>query len=69
MKSSSHEEKMIRITAWVPQKSLALLLRKQKSKKNQSEFLRSLIEDEAERLRSLEAHDVLYGVAGVKDID
>lgn len=70
MRSSGGEgEKLIRVTAWVPKKSLAVLLKKQKTKKNRSEFLRSLIEDEAERLRSWQAHDALYGIAGKRDID
>lgn len=69
MRSSPTNEKLIRVTAWVPEKSLDLLLKKQKTKKNRSEFLRSLIEDEAERLLSLKAHDALYGIAGPKDIE
>lgn len=69
MRSSPADDKLIRVTAWVPKESLTLLLKKQKTKKNRSEFLRSLIEDEAERLRSLKAHDALYGIAGQKDIE
>ncbi|MBI2340170.1 MAG: hypothetical protein HYU99_07400 [Deltaproteobacteria bacterium] len=62
-------EKLIRVTAWVPRKNLALLLKKQKKKTNQSRVIRTLIDDEVERLRSWQAHAPLYGIAGEKDID
>ena len=67
--TSTHEDKLIRVTAWIPQKSLKTLMKKKKSSVSQSELLRTLVDNEAERLRSREAHLALYGIAKPGDID
>lgn len=71
MKSAqAGHESLIRVTAWVSKKNLSLLLKKRGAKKTtQSEVLRTLIENEVERLRSRQAHSALYGIAGENDIN
>lgn len=67
--STSRENQLVRVTAWIPQKSLKALMKKNKNSMSQSELLRNLVDDEAERLRSMEAHLSLYGMAKPGDID
>lgn len=64
-----HKEKLIRITAWVPQNKLKTLVKDQGGKYSQSEILRWLIDNELERIRSLKAHEELYGAAKPADFD
>ena len=66
---NANNEKLVRVTAWVSQKNFGLLMKKRAKKGNQSSVLRSLIEDEVERMKSLKAHHALYGIASSRDLD
>lgn len=61
--------KLIRLTAWVPQKKLKTLLREKGKRYSQSALLRMLIDDELERVRSFKAHQEIYGIARTGDFD
>lgn len=63
------KEKLIRVTAWVPQKKLKALMREKGTKYSQSEILRMLVDNELERIRSWNAMDGLYGIAKAEDFD
>lgn len=63
------KQKLIRVTAWVPQKKLKALMKESGARASQSEVLRMLVDNELERLRSWQAHEPLYGIAGARDFD
>jgi len=67
MKEKKSNEKMIRITAWIPQKKLQSLVNEKGKSLSQSEILRSLVDEEIERVRSFKAHQKIYGIASSKD--
>lgn len=71
MKSARKEEKekLIRVTAWIPQKKLKALMKEEGEKYSQSEILRMLVDNELERIRSWKAMDELYGIAKAEDFD
>lgn len=60
------DDKLIRITAWIPRRKLNRLMKEQRGH-NQSEVLRMLIDNELERLHSARAHEELYGIAMAGD--
>ena len=67
--SEKPKEKLIRITAWVPQKTLKALMKEKGKKYSQSDILRMMMDNELERVRSWEAMDKLYGIAKDEDFD
>ncbi len=69
MKSAPQKEKLLRVTAWIPQKKLKALMKEKGKGYSQSEILRMLIDNELERIRSWEAMDKLYGIAKPEDFD
>ncbi|GEM_PF-2302288 len=69
MEKEKTKEKLVRVTAWIPQKKLRSLMALKKDKHSQSEILRFLIDEELERMRSWKAHKKLYGVASASDFN
>lgn len=63
------KEKLVRVTAWVPQKKLRTLMKEKGARYNQSEILRLLVDNELERIRSMKAHERVYGTAQAGDLD
>lgn len=67
MKDKKTTEKMVRITAWIPQRKLKSLASEHRKGLSQSEILRDLVDEEVERIQSFKAHQKLYGIASSKD--
>ncbi len=65
----SLKDKLVKVTAWVPEKQLKHLMKASGSIKNQSGFMRLLIENELERIDALNAHKPLYAIASKGDFD
>ena len=69
MAATPPKGKMVRVTAWIPQKKLKALMGKSQGRLSQSEILRMLVDNELERIQSWKAHQDLYGIASPKDFD
>lgn len=67
--TTSKEEQLVRLTTWVSKKNLKFLMKKKGEKYTQSEILRRLLDDEAERIKSWEVHKKLYGILKPEDFD
>lgn len=62
-------EQLVKVTAWVPERQMRRLMKTAGGIKNQSGLLRTLIENEVERIESQKAHASLYGIAAKGDFD
>lgn len=65
----SSQQNLIRVTAWIPKDNLKYIMKKQGSKRSQSQVLRGLVDDEVERLQSQKAHLNILGIAKDGDFD